>query len=369
MTTVYENYLKTLEEKDWDFARDMPTYEPGKQHDPVKWHNFSYLDYYDKVIGRPYGANGIGKLREVALMKVSEREFDKWWNDGQTYTRWKEPIRDRPKPDIEQMVREQENLAKVYEQNGVEVHWIELPARIGAYGPFNRPSGAVADLWSVHGGIIVGKYGTLPHNNGRASLYARWAAIELGIPTLLTIHGTGVAEVGACVWLAEDILMTGLSPSFNQVGLDQFIPVVKASSKEDVYVHVMRLPNYVFWDKNTGSCAHPNVIIAALDLGKVLLFPPAVGYGTYHWLRENKFEIIETDYDEHVNYYANNLITLEPGKVMMHGRAKNTIAKVRAAGVEVVEVEWEYWWKQTNKIDCVTSKLRRDPGPSFFKDR
>ena len=154
-------------------------------------------------------------------MKVSEREFDKWWNDGQTYTRWKEPIRDRPKPDIEQMVREQENLAKVYEQNGVEVHWIELPTRIGAYGPFNRPSGAVADLWSVHGGIIVGKYGTLPHNNGRASLYARWAAIELGIPTLLTIHGTGVAEVGACVWLAEDILMTGLSPSFNQVGLDR----------------------------------------------------------------------------------------------------------------------------------------------------
>ena len=354
-----------MEEKDWA-ARDR--HRTGQATRPW-WHNYNYLDYYDKVVGRPYGANGIGKLREVALLKVNESEFDSWWANARTYTRWNEPLPDRGKPDVEGMVREQENLALTYEQNGVEVHWIELPTRIGAFGPFNRPSGAVADLWSVNGGIIVGKYGTLPQNNGRASLYARWAAIELGIPTLLTIHGTGVAEVGASVWLAEDVLVTALSASFNQEGLDQFIPVVKASSKEDVYVHVMHLPNYVFWDQRTGSCAHPNVIIGALDLGKVLLYPPAVDYATYHWLRENKFEIVETDYEDHVNHHANNIITLEPGKVMMHGGAKNTIAKVRAAGVEVVEVQWEYWPRQTNKIDCITSKLRRDPGPSFFKDR
>ena len=126
----------------------------------------------------------------------------------------------------------------------------------------------------------------------------------------------------------------------------------------------MRLPNKVFWDQDSGACAHPNVMIGALDLGKVILYPPAVDYGTYHWLRENKFEIIEADHDEHVNQYACNIITLEPGKVMMHAGAKRSIAKVREAGVEVVELEFA---AGLSKLDCATSKLRRDPGPAFFR--
>jgi hypothetical protein len=60
------------------------------------------------------------------------------------------------------MIHEQENLALLYEQNGVEVHWIELPTRVGAFGPFNRPSAAVGDLWSVHGGIISASMAHFP---------------------------------------------------------------------------------------------------------------------------------------------------------------------------------------------------------------
>ena len=75
MTTLYEDYLKTLEEKDWHITRDLPMFEPGKRHDPVKFHDYEYLDFCDKLMGRPYGANGIGKLREVALVWPTEHEI------------------------------------------------------------------------------------------------------------------------------------------------------------------------------------------------------------------------------------------------------------------------------------------------------
>ena len=188
--------------------------------------------------------------------------------------------------------------------------------------------------------------------------------MELGIPTLLTIHGKGVAEIATSVWLAEDVFVTALSASFNQEGLDQFIPVVKASSKEDVYVHVMKLPGDRFWDWATGECAHPDIVIGALDLGKVILYPPGVDFETHKWLRNNKFDIVEVDTEEQIDCSPCNIITLEPGKVMMPAQARRAIANVRALGVEVVEVEREGF-----NLDCGTAKLRRDPGPSFFKDR
>ena len=367
VTTQYEDYLKSLEEKEWSMSRDLPAYVQGDDEAETvrQWHSVNYLDYCDQVMGRPYGANGIGKLREVALIWPSEHENHPYWEQDPEWFRVRlARAHLKGKPDIDLMIRQHEEYAKLLEQNGVQVHWVELPSTVGPLGPFHRPSGAIGDLFVVRGGVIVGKYGTNPMNNGRASIFARWAANELGIPTLLTIYGTGVAEVAASIWLAEDVMVTALSASFNQEGLDQFIPVVKASSKDDIHVHVMRLANKVFWDQDSGACAHPNVMIGALDLGKVILYPPAVDYGTYHWLRENKFEIIEADHDEHVNQYACNIITLEPGKVMMHAGAKRSIAKVREAGVEVVELEFA---AGLSKLDCATSKLRRDPGPAFFR--
>ena len=364
MTTLYEDYLKTLEEKDWHITRDLPMFEPGKRHDPVKFHDYEYLDFCDKLMGRPYGANGIGKLREVALVWPTEHEIHPYWSQAPEFFHSRWARWGAGKPDIDGMVRQHQEYARILEENGVQVHWIKLPSHVGPMGPLHKPSGAASDLFVVRGGVIVGKWAANPINNGRAALFARWASIELGIPTLLTIHGKGVAEIATSVWLAEDVFVTALSASFNQEGLDQFIPVVKASSKEDVHVHVMKLPGDRFWDWDTGECAHPDIVIGALDLGKVILYPPGVDFETHKWLRNNKFDIVEVDTEEQIDCSPCNIITLEPGKVMMPAQARRAIAKVRALGVEVVEVEREGF-----NLDCGTAKLRRDPGPSFFKDR
>ena len=372
MTTIYEDYLKSLDQKEWNLVEDVPGWELGNVPATIEnWHNYNYLDFYEKLIGRPYGANGIGTLREVALVRPTEDEYHPYWNQDPSYFTPLTPrqqVKDEWRAKVEVLARMYEAYAQLLGENGVEVHWVELPSWAGPFGPWHRPSGAIADLFVLRGGIVVGKYGSFPFNNGRAAEFARWAHNNLGIPTLLTIHGTGVAEVAASVWLAEDILMTGHSASFNDEGLRQFIPVVKASSKEDVYVHTIRIPYNGFWDPITGACAHPNVIIGALDIGKVILYPPGVDFNTYKWLKEHKFDVVEADKEEHLLHSACNIITLGPGKVIMNAFAKRAIQQVRALGVEVVGVEFGAGVNSTGygRLDCATSKLRRDPGPSFF---
>ena len=82
-------------------------------------------------------------------------------------------------------------------------------------------------------------------------------------------------------------------------------------------------------------------------------------------LREMGFELIEIDADDQARFIPSNLIALEPGKVMMHAGAQNTINKVRKAGVEVVEVPFNENICMGGGIYCCTLQLVRDRGPKL----
>src|SRR3954466_8770802 len=57
----------------------MPFYGgPGTRPDISLFHALDYLDVYERVYGRPIGANGIGRLREVALTPVTGAENRAW---------------------------------------------------------------------------------------------------------------------------------------------------------------------------------------------------------------------------------------------------------------------------------------------------
>lgn len=54
---------------------DYPAYEPNK---PPQWYKYhkevGYMDELEKIWGKKWGAQGIGKLREVALVRPTEIE-------------------------------------------------------------------------------------------------------------------------------------------------------------------------------------------------------------------------------------------------------------------------------------------------------
>ena len=72
--TEYDAHQERQRRRNWTL-NDVPFYKgKGKslEQNPFDWHDYDYLNYYDEVFGRKCGSAGIGKLREVGLVRVSD---------------------------------------------------------------------------------------------------------------------------------------------------------------------------------------------------------------------------------------------------------------------------------------------------------
>ena len=360
-----------MRKKAWRIE-DIPFYEKGKAANISKLEKLDFLDTKEKVYGRKFGRNGIGKLREVALTKITEQELflnhPFFKQDPEYFART--GMGGKEHPDIQKWQRQQTDFANILQKNGIKVHWIEHPEPlIGPFGP-TLVMWAASDLMITRGGSISQRGGMYPFGSyGRFDYLTRWASWHLNIPVLLSITGKGICEANPVShFLAEDVMVVGLSPACNEEGLNQLIPAVeRTSGVEDFKVMVNKMPLDTYWDPETGTCAHLDMVWHAVDAGKILLYPPNINTEVFQWLKGNKFEIIAVDRDEQVKYFPCNLILLEPGKVLVHEGATRTIAKLRKAGIEVIEVPFTECLKMGGGMHCSTMEIYREPGP-FLKD-
>jgi N-dimethylarginine dimethylaminohydrolase len=368
VTTQFDDYQRALYEKRWTWD-DIPFYHgPGTGQSVAELHDLDYLDVYGRVYGRKMGCNGIGRLREVALTKITEAE-------NQVYDE-RFPYADDPDfldahglgriPDIELCREQQEHYAAVLEAEGVTVHWIDWgEAPMSAFGPM-QAMWAAQELLVINGGAVVPKLGWHPFSFGRTEFLSHWAFWNLNIPTLLTIHGTGVCEAGATVWLAQDVFVVGDSAAYNEEGREQLLDVVRLTSGvEDVKVLTIRCQGPLYFDRRTGATAHVTNLIAPLDLHTVLAFPAGIDAGTLIWLEQNGYRLVEAEWEDHVGADVCNLKILSPGRVVMAAEARRTIEKVRAAGIEVIEVPYSGFHAAGGGFHCTTMEIYREPGPRF----
>ncbi|HEY2636204.1 MAG TPA: hypothetical protein VGI54_02355, partial [Solirubrobacteraceae bacterium] len=344
MATFYDDFQRALHDRRWTWD-DIPFYEGrGAKQSIAPLHDLDYLDVYQRVYGRPMGANGIGKLREVALTTITEAE-------NQVYDE-RYPYAADPAfleahglgriPDVDACRRQQEDYAAVLEREGVTVHWIDWgEAPMGAYGPL-QATWAAQELLVLNGGAVVPKLGWHPFSFGRTEFLAHWAFWNLSIPTLRTITGKGaVCEAGATVWLAQDVFVVGLSAAYNEDGLEQLLETVRLTSGvEDLKVLTIRCQGKLYFDRTTGASAHVTNLVAPLDVDKVLAYKPGIDTATLLWLERHGYEVVEPVFEEHVRTDVVNLKLLEPGRVVMAAEAPETVARVRGAGVEVIEVPY-----------------------------
>ncbi|MFC1980003.1 dimethylarginine dimethylaminohydrolase family protein [Chloroflexota bacterium] len=338
---------------------DIPFYEPGNPPRYDLWHKVDYLDELEQIWGKKWGANGIGKLREVMLVRPSGGDVDPFFLKDPVYCQLPKGF-----PDLDRWQRQHDTYAQALRDEGVTVHYMEYPSPPnGVYGPLPH-LWAASDTMVVRGGAIIGRYGWGILKKGAEPFIAKWL-VSQGCPILLTVIGKGVFEIG--VSLCDDVWATALSVAGNQEGLDQVIPVLRMTGTKEILIVHMPGPLEIMENWPAGYGFHLDMAIAALDLGKILLYPPLVDYETIKWLRDRRFEIIEIPMEEQIWYIPTNLVVIEPGRVMMHAGGKETISKVRKAGIEVIEIDWsaELIGGGFGGLACSTCGLVRDPGPSL----
>jgi N-dimethylarginine dimethylaminohydrolase len=338
---------------------DFPFYEP---HTPPRFYKYhdevDYLDELVKIWGKEWGAQGIGKLREVGVIRPLELETDPRFIEDPEFFQ----IHGSELPKWDRMVEQWEMLVNILRENGVNIHYFrydETPR--SAYGLMRRAISAAAASVVVKGGAIVPREAA-PYWRGRCKYVTKWL-VELGCPILYTVHGKGVCEVGAFTALAEDTIVCSLSTDCNREGLDQVIPVFKRAGINNIVIAHSPGPYNIFYPEAVGWM-HSDMWIGAADIGLVVLYPPFCDYETIRWLASNKYRIIEVPRDEQLKLYPCNFLTLEPGKIVMIEGAKYTARTLRREGVDVIETPYDEVLKYGGGIRCTVARLIRDRGPS-----
>jgi N-dimethylarginine dimethylaminohydrolase len=334
---------------------EYPDYESGKPPRTEVLQEIGYLDEYERVWGKSWGAQGIGKLREVALTMPTQHEVNPLWSKDPSFF-----LLRRVDIHLGVLQRAFEEYAKILEAEDVKVHWMEIRERMGAYGPM-RKLFMNAFPFIAKGGAIIPRVGHASFIRGIEVNFMRFL-IGIDCPILHMVHGKGICEVGVFMPVAEDVILGFRSCASNDDGIEQVLSVLYRSGVKEVHIADQ---STIFETFGSGGEFHIDMVVGVVDHRVAIIYPAQLDYKTFMWLKEKRFHLIEIPPDEQMKYYPAKLLILEPGKVIMPAGARKTIKKVREAGIEVIEFDTEGLMVGTNGLRCVTMCLVRDPGPGL----
>jgi N-dimethylarginine dimethylaminohydrolase len=333
----------------------FPGYRPGSVPQYADYHEeVDYLDEVERIWGKRWGAQGIGRLREVAMSPPTEVETLPLYDEDPAFFAYGGAL-----PDLGLMQEQHARLAETYRSLGIEVREFVYPETPrSAYGVMKRAVSAAAGF-VINGGAILPREAA-PYWRGRSRYVSQYLQ-TIGCPILMSVHGKGVCEIGAFTRMADDFIVGMLSTDANQEGIDQVRPVLERTGFS-LWVARSPGPLYDFHPEVPGWM-HCDMWIAPLDARVALIYPPWCDFETIRYLRSIGYRLVEVPRDEQERAWPVNLITIEPRLVVMPAGAPKTRELLEGEGVQTVEVPYDEVMKYGGGIRCTTMQLVRDPGP------
>jgi N-dimethylarginine dimethylaminohydrolase len=319
--------------------------EGSPQKAPVHSDLFAEVDWRDELErtwARKWGAmSEIGKLRMALVSRPTENEVHmpdvgREWVFGQV--------------ELERMQKEHDQYVEILKSEGVEVAYMDVPAvAMGPYGRL-RMLTYTHSIVIIDGGAILSRYGLAPWRRG-TEVYQQRALAKLGCPILYQIHGKATLEFGGNMcWLDPKHMVIGIGPSSTLDGVEQVTPILKRAGVEEI--HLAYFSDFM----------HLDLILGIPDAWLAMVDPVRLNIHTIDYLKKKGFNILEVP-DEEARKQAINIVTLEPGKVIMPAGSPKTAAMLREEGVDVIDSPFTEGAKQQSAARCSTCDMIRDKGP------
>jgi N-dimethylarginine dimethylaminohydrolase len=336
----------------------LPWFESGKPLRNWMLHETDFYDEVEQIWGERWGAEGIGTLREVLVSRPTENEIrPEYAREWQYYY-----SSAAGNADLGRLRDQFDAYYETLAEHGVKVNYIEPPVpAIGAYGYLKNLVTLAGGGLVAHGGAIVHRMGLGSWQRGREVIWSK-VLTALQVPIYLTIHGTGIGEPGAGRWLDSKTFVFNESVVANEEGLRQIEFVLRNLGIELVVTHS---PGWVdsIGHGNIGT-SHMDMVMLAVDQGKVLLSPHLVNYGFVRYLTKRGVKIIEVPVEEYWDLAING-VTLAPGKVLINQGSPTVVKALEKEGIEVIQVDFSESHRfAIAGLHCATLELVRDqPGP------
>lgn len=154
-----------------------------------------FSDEMKNLWGNWYCDSEIGKLRDVLLRRPG-KEIEIVNESNYSEFRWKAPM------NVEIARQEQDNLAQIYRNNGVRVHYVQEQRD-------DRPNAMyMRDLvFMTPEGAIVCRPGIAARRGEER--YAAKALSDLGVPIVRTINGEGFFDGACAMWVDRHTVILG----------------------------------------------------------------------------------------------------------------------------------------------------------------
>lgn len=332
----------------------LPWFEPDKPLRNWMLHETDFYDEVEQIWGRRWGAEGIGRLREVVVSRPTENETRPEYAD-----QWQYYYSSRAgNADLGRLQAQFDEYYDVLERNGVRVHRIEPP--VPAIGPY----GYLKNLVTLAGGGLVLRGGAIMHRMGLGSWQRGreviWSKVmtALQVPIYLTIHGRGIGEPGAGRWLDHETFVFNESVVANEEGMRQIGFVLDGLGVEMLTTHS---PGWIdsIHDGDAGT-SHADMFLMVPDERVAVVAPWLVNYSFVRQLMRDGWDVIDVPREEYWAL-ACNAVTLEPGKVVMNAGSPQVVQELEKRDIEVLQVDFsESHNFAIAGLHCATLELVRE---------
>lgn len=232
-------------------------------------------------------------------------------------------------------------LTETYRSLGVKVHYRQADERATPNLFFARDH-----FFMTHEGAIISRMGSAARAGEERTSAA--ALAKLGVPILMSVHGSGTFEGADVVHLDQGVVLVAYGMRSNREGCRQVAAMLKDIGLEPVIVEM---------PYGTG---HIDGGLAIVDRRKAIVRPYHCPYGAIEQLRRLGYELIEPpDEGEARRGSAINLVPIAPGVVVLPAGNPNTERALASHGVECHPVDVSELTKGGGAIHCMTGVIWR----------